>query len=814
MSIVVTSPILSYVSSQDAQSTPNGTTNYMILFDASNASTSNIIMFEYKFQTINEAIPNLENTTFGFVSVENAIQSGIVNQYIISVPVAKNTLTGAPEESIQVRVYYGDLASSDIVVSEWSNELSVYLPPQTPVIFTTTGFQGSYYDPSSSELFVLLKEADNSFNFTDINFIVCFFYQNDSGLTLWKVSDPTPALPTTLGTESFRYIEVPLEGTVSTDPLYNKVYVSIHSVYDWQTGYYMGNSYHSISYISNEVESILASEDQSPDITSVDYNVYTTPLPGDQTMTVNWIAPGNSAIPFFNVDHYELYFSLDGGASFTLVPDADNISSTTFSYTVDVGTTGLNLACGDNVVFRVNAIDVQGTNTPSDPSSPTDIFKYSEAVTNLTITNTTWDGTSLVGLTVNFDGVTDLNKGCGAGLQYVVEIDGSVYAGTGSLVYSSGSSYSIEYTGLSIPQTGDVVVYLQTQNTNPSPVSPLNGESATVPYVANNVILDPVDYEVYTYEFNPEQNMNLSWSDPSAGSWTAINYTVQFTLNGGANWNFAENTGMITSYAFDASPYAVLVPTNIEFRVLATMVNGPNQYVITSNTESKYTFKYAENVQNEILNWVIADTSNQFMDVSMRFNNPLTNGVNNGLEYFTVKVMDELDNTIASQDINYVDSNLPYFVNFNNITYSFNGLITVEAFVNDTNSNSLLTSTDYKVSLGYQASTVPIFVNINVSNEFITGNILTHDQLKPVGKVFPFLNQSLEAQPLIYSTTLDNTPGFTISFITEIDDTLNYTFSIDRAVFFAGVTPEPTGCIIAASNNAGIGNIQVPFNGL
>ena len=818
MSIVTISPTLSYVSSQDVQSSPSGSTNYMILFDSSNALVSNVIMFEYKFQTINELIPNLDNTSFGFVAVENAIQSGIVNQYIISVPINKNTLTGAPEDSIQVRVYYGDLSSSDIVVSEWSNELNVYLPPDTPVIYTdiVTGFQGSYYDPSSSDLFVLLNEVDNSFNFIDINFIVCFFYQDNSGQTLWKVSDPTPALPTVLGTDPFRLITVPLEGTVSTDLSYNKVYVSIHSVYDWQNGY-AGNSYHSISYISNEVEAVLASEDGAPDITSVDYNVYTTPLPGDQTMTVNWIAPGNSAIPFFAVDHYELYYSLDGGASFTLVPGADDISSTTLSYLVDVGTTGLNLACGDNIVFRVNAIDVQSTDTPSAPSSDTNIFKYSEAVTNLTITNTTWDGTSIVGLTVNFDGVSDSgspNKGCGNGIAYVVEINGSVYSGTGSLVYSSDASYSIVYSGLSIAQTGDVTVYLQTQNTNPSPPSPLDGESATVPYVAGNMVLDPVDYLVYFYELNEEQDMVLDWSDPATGSWTVDSYIVQYSIDGGANWVSQASTLLLT-YTFDASTFAVSdPPTNIEFRVLANMVNGLNSYVITSNTESKYTFKYAEEVQHEIVNWAVANTDNTLMDLSVQFNNPLTTGINDGLVNFVVTVKDMSDNLLSSQTITYVSGQItPYIVYFNDILYSFEGEVTIESFVTDSNSASLLTSHNYVATVGYQTSTVPIFENVDVSGVFVTGNIYTHDQLKPTGKVFPVLDGLLEADAIAYST-LGTTPGFTINYVTLPNGTLEYTFSIDRAVFFAGITPAPSGCIIAAANNAGIGNIRKPFGGL
>lgn len=819
MSVVVNSPTLSYVSSQDVQSSaPSGATNYMILFDASNASASNVIMFEYKFQTINSLIPNLDNTSFGFVAVENAIQSGIVNQYIISVPVAKNTLDGIVEESIQVRVYYGDLSSADIVVSEWSNELGVHLPPVTPIIYTNSSpnFQGAYYDPSTNDLFVFLQESTNEYNFNNINFIVCFFYQNASGTTLWKVSDPTQALQTSFGGQPFRYIQVDLEGTVSTDPSYNKVYVSIHSVYDWQNSSYSGPSYHSISYISNEVAAVLSSDDKTPDITSVEYNVYTTTLPGDQTMTVNWLPPGNSAIPAFEVNYYNLYYSLDGGATFTLVPGAGNISSETFEYDVNVGpgVNGLNLNCGESIVFRVNAIDAQGSDTPSDPSSATNIFKYSEAVTSLTIKNTTFnESTSEVGLTVEFNGVSDTgspNKGCGTGLQYVVKINGSDYNGTGTLVYSSGSPYSIVYTGLSIPQVGDVTVYLQTQDTNSLTVSPLNGAPATVPYVTNNVVLNTVDYDVYLYGgLNDDQLMNLSWSGTSLAGWTLVNYIVEYSTDEGTNWIALVPYPTSLSYVFNASPFAINNSTNISFRVLENLinVNGSTTYQIVSNTESKYTFKYATEVENPILDWSVANTSNSSMDISLRFNNPLTTGVNNGLSYFAVTVYDTMNNIINTQNIAYVAGGDTYIVLFDDIPYSFFGNVVIEPFVVDSNSSDLLTSPNYDAILGYETSTVPVFNNLNVSNGFVSGNIYTHDVLKLTGKVFP-VDLGILGDGKEYQTD-NTTPGFEINYTTLLNGTLEYSFSINIATFFG--SSEITGCVIGAANNAGIGSVRKPF---
>jgi len=818
MSIVTTSPTLSYISSQDSSITLAGSTNYTILFDSSNVSLGNVIMFEYKLQTVSSTIPDLENTSFGFVAIENAIQSGISNQYIISVPAQVNTIDGIPTETIQVRIYFGDNASTDVVVTDWSNELDVYVPPTTPVIYThaPTSFGGAFYDISLNTLNVLLEESANEYDYNNINFIVCFFYQNSSNNTLWKVSDPTQATSTIIGVEPFRLITVPLEGTVSTDPNYAKVYVSIHAVYDWQPTYY-SNLYHSVSFISNEVVAVEASSDSDPNITSVVYNVYNdVSVPGNQTMTVTWEAPGNSGLPFYQVAYYELYYSVNGGAFFLY---QNNIPESTLEYTVDVGETGSNplgLHCGDSIVFRVNAIDVQGTNTPSPDSSSTNIFKYSQAVTNLVITDVTYasiSGSNVVGLTVNFDGVSDSgtpNKGCGTGLQYVVEINGSVYSGTGTLVYTSGAAYSIEYSGLNIPQNGDVVVYLQTQNTNASPASPLNGVSNSVPYIAETLVLQPVDYQVYVNQLNTYQDMDLTWNSIVIPDWNVVNYTVQYSTDNGSSWTDATFTSA-TTYSFDATSFAVSnPPTNITFRVLATVSNGSTIYVITSNEESQYTFKYAETPQGAIVNWSIASTNNTTMDVNVEFTNPAFLGVNDGMQDFIVQVFDASDNAISNlQTVNYDATQILYLVNFNNITYASTGYVKIEPYVLDSNSGSSLTSPYYAAKPNYITSTVPLFQNVvfDFSAGIITGDILSFDILAPVGVVTYPDPVNLYA-PLLTKdySTLGGTDGFTITYTILSNGEFKYSFIIDIQVFtgFDVNEPPPSGAI-SASNTAGIG---------
>ena len=812
MSIDLSSPTLDYISSRDISVAPSGAINFRIEFNPANNTLAKIIMFEYKIQDINASIPNLNNTSFGFVAVENAIQIGDESKYILTIPTDSLTLDGVPEETVAVRIYYGDDASTDVVVSEWSNELNAYPPAVAPVIYTTPEFDGAYYDVEYGvvKLYVLLDETDNNYDFDTIKFIVCFFYQNDNDETVWKVSAPTLALPTTFGDTAFRYIEVPLEGVVSENPLYNKVYTSLHAVYDWQVDSY-SPLYHSVSFVSNEVAATSAEDNGAPTITSVVYNVYTeTPeVPGNQTMTVNWIPPSNSGIPFFAVDHYELYYALDGSSEFTLY-DGD-IPSTTLDFTVNVGSDysgGLDLECGQSIVFRVNAVDVQQDNTPSDPSSSTNIFKYAEAVNNLSISDATFDAfNNLVGFTVNFDGDVDVgvpNKGCGAGLQYVVEIDGEIYSCTGSLVYVSGNSYSVTYSGLSIPQVGEVSVYLQTQNTNASPAGPQNGVSTTIPYIASNLTLDPVVYEIYITEVNSDQDMDLSWSNPTLDGWTLNNYTVQYLIGESGPWETATTTTS-QNFTFDASSFALTnPPTLINFRVIANLTNGSTSYSIYSNTETQYTFKYAEDVQFSLVNYCISNTNNTSMTLDMQFNNPLDIGVNDGLVKFVVTVRDENNDPISSQDIPYVSGQLiPYFVNFINIAYAPEGTVSIQAFVNDPNSVQLITSPNYEQDPGYITSSVPVFTNVSANETQITGNITTQSILKPYGEVIvaSLPGSELFAEGFSFLTT-GGTPGVEISYVIQEDNTFLYTFTITDIIFFGRSVDN---FVIAAANDAGIG---------
>lgn len=297
-------PTLAYVSSLDMTSTSNfGSIKYQIIFDPILVSIGNLIMFEYKFQKSDASIPNLDNTSFGFISVENAIQSGISNQYIISIPALANTYDGSVDNTIQFRVYFGITSSSkNVFVSPWSNPLNVYNPPVAPIIYSdASGTGGAYFQPrfntdtsfnidasfNTDKLYVLLDPSQNPYDYNLMKFFICYFYQDASNTTIWSVSDPLSAIISTINDKTFRVITVKNIGEVSSTSPYNKVYVSIHAVYDWVDSL---NNYYAVSYISNEVTAVeeLPNEDV-PVLYNIVSNPSTTSTSKDATITGNCV---------------------------------------------------------------------------------------------------------------------------------------------------------------------------------------------------------------------------------------------------------------------------------------------------------------------------------------------------------------------------------------------------------------------------------------------------------------------------------------------------------------------------------------------
>jgi len=326
-------PALAYVSSVDMTNTSNfGSTKYQILFDPILLAIGNLIMFEYKFQKSDSSIPDLDNTSFGFISVENAIQSGIANQYIISIPALANTYDGSVDNTIQFRMYFGITSSSkNVFVTPWSNALNVYNPPVAPIIYTdASAAGGAYFQPSfnTDKLYVLLDPSQNPYDYNTMKFVVCYFYQDSSNTTIWSVSDHLSATISTFDNKTFRVITVENIGEVSTTSPYNKVYVSIHAVYDWVD---ISNNYYALSYISNEVIAVEASSGGVPLLFNIVSNPSTSPTSNDATITgnivTNTLLKPIATITYPNTDNTRLITQsfLDTGSG---------ISGITFTYVI------------------------------------------------------------------------------------------------------------------------------------------------------------------------------------------------------------------------------------------------------------------------------------------------------------------------------------------------------------------------------------------------------------------------------------------------------------------------------------------------
>ena len=810
---MVASLIANYQSSFDVTNIGDGRMSYSLTFDSALIAAAKIMMIEYCITTTDAIYPTNDNTRFDYVANSDVTQTGIANQLNVAVDSTRTARDSTAIEYIKFRLYRGSLTTSDVYVTDWSNELFVYPPPTTPTIFVTDisgagSVAGAYYESgeTSDTLYVLMKEEENDFDYDQMRFIVCYFFQDETNATVWAVSDRLPATPTTLGNSPFRLLTVPDIGRVSDTT--QTINVSIHAVYDW-----VGedeNAYHAVSYISNEVNAIPASSDNSPDITSVVYNVYDSfdvspSVPGNQTITVTWLPPGNSVLPFYQVSYYQIYYSL-GTTLYTLY--ASNIPPTTLEYTVNIGSTGLNLTCGQAITFRVDAITTQGDTEPSAVSSPAvNVFKYSQAVTGLNLTNVSYDSEGeTVSFTVNFTGVSSTgspNKGCGAGLAYVIEINGSIYSpSAGDLTYNSGQTYAISYSNLNITQTGDIAVYLTTTNTNPSPPSPLAGLTAEIPYIANPLTLDAVDYLVYT-NGNNDQSMVLTWSNPSLGSWTVSSFDVLFSTDGGSSWNTAGSTlGNVNTYSFDASDYLDSV-TNIIFKIQANVVNGSSGFIIYSNEASEYTFTYASAPTEQFVQWAAANPANTLMDVYVTFSNPLSTGTNDGLMYFSSQVYDSNDQAIGSPiTTNYNELTSSYVVAFNELTYAATGYVVTLSFVTDPNTSTDMTFADYQATANFSTDNVPQFLDVVKTGGVVTGSIVTHNLLKPVGVVvFP---SGATMASLQYSTITPNTSGFDISYVSDPGNgTYVYSFTLTSATFFGATIPSTFS--ISAANDAGIG---------
>ncbi len=730
MSVSFSDPSLNYVGSVDISSSHYGTNQFTILLDPSMSTLGNILMFEYKIQTTTEpTIP--DNVVLGYISVDSGacIQTGISNQWQIGIPAEANINT--ENRSVVVRAYTGLISTSEVVASGWSNSLIIYNPPAEPHIHLT------FYDAPSSnqdDLYVYLKSGlgplENNYNWTDpsLSFIMAYYFENHASPseTVWSVSEPLTATPVP-GSDLYQLVKRDF-GIVSTT--YPAVYVSVYAVYSWTDG---EDEYHSVSHVSGTQTAVPSTYYNNPTITGVDYAVYnfpSLPYPGDQNMTVNWLPPTASVLPIYTVQSYELEYTLnDPSGSWIVV--ASGLSSSTLSYVVNPWTLG-GARCEDTVYFRVRAIYDQGLISNWSNYASKNIFTFSTSPTDLLVSNISYNtGSQTVSFTVSFNQPT--NKGCGTGLQYVVLINGEIYTPTsGSLVYGS-SSYSIEYTDLDIANSGDVVVYLQTRDTNTSNI--MNGQSSSVNYIAEVVTLNPVDYSVYDDKVN--QTMTLTWDNPYASStqWSVQSFNVYYAIDNGTPTQYETPiTNGETSKNF--TPPFTTCGLNYTFYILTIVTDGTTTYEVQSNSVSINIFKFADPPTMPVVVWASSDPQNTYMDIYGYFTKPVTMGCGTNPS-FSVTVRNANGNALsyygttiaASTSINYFESQNLYEFRFDNVTFSATGY--VELFTQTTDTNSSNIELSFSGNATYTASSYPIVQNltVNEANNQISFDVVTQSNL-------------------------------------------------------------------------------------
>lgn len=816
-------PILSYVGSVDTNSA-FGTTKYQLLFDPSLALLGNVIMFEYKLQS-QGAATDPSHVVLNYVTLENANQTGIKNQYILSIPASNNEYAPEIPLTVQFRVYVGLEDSPEIVATTWSNALDVHVPPAQQSIYNAYYYPLSYSD--ADELVVLLNpisgmtiDGDGS-----VRFIVCYYYQDESGNTVWDVTTPIQATETTIssGDASLNLWSVIVEsfGNVSFED--TNVYVSVHAVFEFTDS---GNNYYSISEISETKAATPVYSSYDATLDSVTYEVYESESQ-TQAMDLVWTAPAASSSGPYAVGHYELEYTINDGIDWISIDN--NIPGDVTSYNFDVSEFG----CGITIAYHVRAVSINDLIGGWSNVISENIFYYAESVTNLSASSS-YDGTNVT-LVVSFSPPESI--GCGDGIQFVV----SITTGDSPAVYTipynpEASSYSETYTSSDFLLDGQVSVLLQTTDTNP-PNDPLDGASASVNYIAYQFSMAPVYYSVYDESLDPSssQIFTLEWSPVSVSSPWSVTYYGQVSVNGGA-WNtFDSTSGSSLDYnAHTVVPATDLLGNYLNFQVIATVTDGSSSYSVTSNSQSYSIFKYSSEISNAIVDWAL-DASDGVMDLVYTFGNPSNPGITDGTDHFGVYIYDSSENQIGYFDVPFqqnssglvegggsfnvsYDSEIGlYTVELDNVTYASSGVIQTYTYVWNLNSGTTPSSSDLLTNeyiysnAPFVLTALPVFYNLVYTNGdgIISGNIRSAQLLKPTGQVLYPSGESPPVANLEYNTN-GGTNGFSISSALNSLGDYIYTFQINVEAFFAGSAPTE-GCALTASNNAGVGVGRVSF---
>jgi hypothetical protein len=700
-------PEIGYIGAVDINCSQFGSTMYSVYYDPSISNLGNVLMFEYKLIKENVTVPEPDNFTLGFVSIENAVNGGISNQWTVAIPALNDSYNPDINVKIAIRVYVGVTGSAEVGVTQWSNQLDVHNPPQQPFI------SRSLYDAPSEnkdDLYVFLQ--DNNVYDNSINFVVAYYYQDASGITVWDVSSPTEPIPISDPSNNELMIHVPEFGKVSIDPSYSKVYAAVYAVYTFKDA--SGNNYYTVSEVSNTSMALSTTLFNKPVITGINYAVYsgsaTTPSNNSQIMTVNWTAPENSTIPVYTVDHYKVYSNIgdiDEEADWQYLSD---VPKTQLHYDYNA----INMSCNTTIHFRVNAISTYGTiSPPSDNTLLSHInkFKYSTAPQNLEITLENLiindeDETTKINLSFKFNNPESI--GCGGDPKYFnVYVNGKVES---TIVYNpnNNADYIVTFNDSDFPITGSVIVRLVIRDTNST--AEKEGDVAEVFYAASELLLNPIEYLVYSDK--DTQTMKLLWNEQTKNDWFANRYEVYKSVNDSSFSLIHTTTGISYDY-----PVVESCNSKIEFYVVCYLTKDSETKVITSNTEQKSVFKYSQAPRNLITANSNAKYSNGIVTMDIVFSKPLNVGCGMA-DNFLIKI-----NNVVAGYVNYNIASDDYIYKYSGETNQW-GEITVCLQTFDTNSNQLMDG--FPVSIPYFASALSLNkVNYQIYNEPFTSQIMS-----------------------------------------------------------------------------------------
>lgn len=552
-----TIPKLNYIGCLDVSGALNASIIFKILFDPLMTTTGNVFMFEYKIQTKNTNIePN--NIKLGYINVDNASNSGIINQWTMPIPFDSNNLGSTRiNREVSVRVYSGLINENDIVVSPWSNSLDIVEPPKEPII------SKAFYD--NSDLLIFLQK-DNDISYNEIQFVVAYYYKDSSSnTTLWKLSDLINSEFIYYNSENYVFLRISEFGNVASDK--QIVYTSVYAVYKFDTiENTITKNIYSVSKISNTFNALLVDQYyNAPNIQNSDiiYNIYLEPH-NDETMVIKWKPPLSSIIKSLEISKYELQYSNTLGV--WLNENTVDISNS-LSYNFSVAS----FSCGTTLFFRLRTVLTNGTYLDYSNSVSKKIFRYANPPKSI-IVNWSTANTANTLMDVDTTMIIDssYNKGCGDITNWVAELYNSNDTKISEInvpYVQNLLNYSVTFKDISYFKDGYVKAYLKTIDTNSSDIK--NGTYSEKDYFTSS--RQPLFKNVYAainFIFTVESDVPLTNSGTIY--WAPLMISKQFNIFTETP-NISKTQSIINniySYTFEVSPrfFAAdntVIPTNI-----------------------------------------------------------------------------------------------------------------------------------------------------------------------------------------------------------------------------------------------------------